>query len=137
MKARVLDASVALAWYLPERFTPAARRWREALLDGKVRLLAPSLHYFEVANVLRTYVRRKELEPGLAHEIYETHLEAPIDLVEPSRAEILRLALEHDATSYDAVYIALAMEHQAPLLTAERTTTPWVVSLKDLVEPLS
>ena len=110
MKAFVLDTSVAAAWYLPEAFATGARRWQARLLEGRVRLVVPSLHYWELANVLRTYVRRSELAADLAAEIYSLHLEAPLDVVEP--------------------------ELGAPLLTAERRTTPWVAKLGRLVQPV-
>ncbi len=134
MTRRVLDASVAIAWYLPETFSSDARRWRSRLIEGEIRLLVPSLHYWEVGNVLRTYVRRGELEESVAHEIYGAHLQAPLDLSEPPRGDVLRTALEYEATVYDAVYIALSLAHEAPLLTAERTTAPWVVKLGPLAE---
>jgi hypothetical protein len=37
-------------------------------------------------------------------------------------------------TVYDAVYIALALEHQIPLLTAERPGTPWIKKLGSLAD---
>lgn len=136
MKTLVLDTSVAVAWYLPEAFAASARTWQAGLLDAKVRLVVPSLHYWEFANVLRTYVRRKELTRSVAADIYGLHLDAPLEPAEPDRHEVLETALEFDATVYDAVYIALARRLRAPLLTAERKTTPWVVRLGRLVEPV-
>lgn len=133
MNAPVLDTSVAIAWYLPEAFAPAARAWQQKLLAGKVELVVPGLHYWEFANVLRTYVRRGELEEGLADDVYAVHLEAPLTVAEPDRRAILGCALEYEATVYDAVYIRLALDRDAGLLTAERTTTPWVVKLGDRV----
>lgn len=129
MRSLVLDTSVAIAWYLPEAFRAAARVWQSRLLDGRVRLVVPGLHYWEFGNVLRTYVMRSELEPDLAERIWALHLDAPLEVVEPGRAGVLATALEHGATLYDAVYIALARSLDLPLLTAERTTTPWVVKL--------
>ena len=129
MTGFVLDTSVAAAWYLPEEFAAEARAYRERLLAGSIRLLVPSLHYWEFANVLRTYVRRRELDAALAREIYDLHLDAPLDPAEPDRRRVLETALEYDATAYDAVYIALALEQDVVLLSAERTTTPWVVRL--------
>lgn len=129
MKALILDTSVASAWYLPESFRDAARNWQSRLLEGRVRLVVPGLHYWEFGNVLRTYVRRSELEPELAREIYSLHLEAPLELAEPERGDVFRTALEYDATVYDAVYVALSRALDLPLLTAERTTKPWVVKL--------
>lgn len=134
MRSLVLDTSVAIAWYLPESFRAAARLWQARLLDGRVRLVVPGLHYWEFANVLRTYVCRGELETGLAEEIWALHLEAPLELSEPERSEVLATALEFGSTVYDAVYIALCRSLEMPLLTAERTTTPWVVKLGPRVE---
>jgi predicted nucleic acid-binding protein len=129
MSDYVLDASVAAAWYLPESFQREARGWQRRLLDGEVRLVVPRLHYQELANVLRTYVRRGELEAELAREIWELHLEAPLEVVDPEPSLLLTIALEYQATAYDAVYIQLALDLGLVLLTAERTTTPWVVKL--------
>jgi predicted nucleic acid-binding protein len=134
VRSLVLDTSVAVAWYLPESFRGAARAWQSRLLDGRVRLVVPSLHYWEFGNVLRTYVMRSELEPDLAEQIWTLHLEAPLEVAEPGRAEVLATALEYGATVYDAVYIALSRSLDLPLLTAERTTTAWVVKLGHRVE---
>ena len=134
MRTYVLDTSVAVAWYLPERFAGAARKWQRQLLENRVRLLVPALHFWEIGNVLCTYVRRAELDAALAQEVYALHLDAPLEVVEPERGDVLATALEMDATMYDAVFIALARRHGIPLLTAERKTTPWVVRLGRLVE---
>jgi predicted nucleic acid-binding protein len=134
MRRRILDTSVAVAWYLPESYTQAARKWRDAFASRRVHLIAPSLHLLEMANVLRTYVRRGELAESLALEIYETHLDAGIEIIEPAPAPVLATALEYGATAYDAAFIRLALELDAPLLTAERTTTPWVLRLGKLAE---
>ena len=130
----VLDTSVAVSWYLPEVFTPAARVWQTRLLDARIRFLVPSLHYWEFANVLRTYVRRQDIEEAVAEEIYALHLEAPLKVVDPKRSRILKTALEFGATAYDAVYIALALSQGVSLVTAERPTTPWVVKMGGRIE---
>jgi len=48
------------------------------------------------------------------------------------RATILR----YGCTAYDAVYISLALGSDSRLLTAERTTTSWVVNLGIRVQPV-
>jgi predicted nucleic acid-binding protein len=136
MSAFVLDTSVAVAWYLPEDFAATARLWQQQLLAGQVELVVPGLHYWEFANVLRTYVRRGELDESLAHEVYAAHVEAPLTRAEPDHRGILACALEYEATAYDAVYVRLALDRDVPLLTAERTTTTWVRKLGDRVVPV-
>jgi predicted nucleic acid-binding protein len=133
----VLDTSVAIAWYLREQFSEAARRWQEKLLRREVELLVPTLHYWEFANVLRTYVRRGELNEDLAREVHALHLDAPLENAEPDRQRVLGTALEFGATAYDAVYITLSLQQKAPLVTAEKTTTPWVIKLGEQVRTLS
>jgi predicted nucleic acid-binding protein len=125
----VLDTSVALAWYLNESFSVVARQWQERILSGTVHAMVPSLHYQEFANVLRTSVRRGEIEPALAEDVFALHLDAPLDIVEPPRQALLAAALQFDCTVYDGVYISLAETYDCVLLTAERSTTPWVVRL--------
>lgn len=134
MRTFVLDTSVAVAWYLPEVFSEPARAWQSRLLDGEIRLVAPSLHYWEVANVLRTNVRKGDVEEDLAVEIFSTHLQAPLEILEPDPSLVLSVALEYQSSAYDAVYIALARFFDVPLVTAERATTPWVDKLGEQAE---
>lgn len=137
MITHVLDTSVAIAWYLPESFSQAARRWQTRLLRDEVSFCVPTLHYWEFGNVLRTYVRRGELEQEFAEEIFGLHLEAQLLVTEPDPMETLGRAFEFGATLYDAVYITLCLSLDAPFVTAEKTTTPWVVKLGDRVRSLS
>ena len=134
MNLHVLDTSVTLAWYFPEEFSPAARVWQDRLLAGAVRLLVPSLHYWEFANALRSLVIRAEIDEDTAHEILDLHLDCPLQTAEPDRRQVLKVAFEYGATVYDAVFIALALVHDVPLVTAERTTTRWVTKLGGRVE---
>ena len=134
MNNYVLDTSVAVAWYLPESFSISARRWQQEMLDESITLLVPSLHLLEFANVMRTYVARRELDESLARDIYSLHLDAPLRIVEPSVSAILDIALEYETTTYDAAYISLSLEQDMRLVTAERTTTPWVVKLGNMIE---
>lgn len=136
MTTRILDAGVAVAWYLREACSEKALRWQRRMASRQVRFLVPRLHYLEVANVFRTHVRQGEITPATACSCYALHLEAPLDIADPAREDILATALEYEATAYDAVYIALALAHDAPIVTAERATTPWVAKLGSLAEPL-
>ena len=134
MNAYVLDTSVAVAWYLEEVFSASARAWQQRLLSGRVVLVVPTLHFWEFANVLRTLVHRRELPEDLAREIYELHMDAPLERAEPEEKSVLDIALRYGATAYDAVYISLSLLRDIPLITAEKTTTGWVTKLKNRIE---
>lgn len=136
MNTYILDTSVSIAWYLDESFSKSAREWQDRLLSGKVRFIVPSLHYLEFANVLRTLVVRGELGQELACEIHDLHLDAPIEVTEPDRRSVLNTAFEYGSTAYDAAFIDLAVANEVKLVTAEKTTTPWVVKLGKLIEPV-
>jgi len=118
-----------VAWYLPEAFAEAARSWQTRMLDERVDFVVPTLHYWEFANVLRSHVRSRALDAKLAEDIWALHLDAPLETIEPPIESVFALALAHGTTSYDAVYIALAIHLDVPFLTAERSSTPWVKSL--------
>ena len=83
---------------------------------------------------MRKYVVLRDLDPATAEAVYALHLECPLRQLEPPPQALLRTASDYGATLYDAVYIALAVEHQVPLPTAERATTAWVRKLGDLAD---
>jgi hypothetical protein len=66
----------------------------------------------------------------------DLHLDASIEMTEPERRVVLSTALEYGATAHDAVFIALAVANQTPLITAERTTAEWMRRLAALIEPI-
>lgn len=129
MTSYVLDTSVALAWYLPEVFSKAARTWQSKLMAGEISFHVPTLHYWEIANVLRSHVRRGQIDLRLATDIWDVHLDAALQTTDLAIDEVFATALEYDATAYDAVYIALAIQLDLRLLTAERRSTEWVRKL--------
>ncbi len=137
MRGFVLDTSVAIAVYLPEVSSSEARRYWDRIAATGARCVVPTLHFWEFGNVLRTRVRSGALSEASALEIYGLHLDAPLEIVEPDPREILGVALEFGATTYDAVYISLALGSDLTLLTAESIRKPWVAKLGDRVVAIS
>lgn len=62
MSELIVDASVALCWFVKEPATEKANR----LIVTKIDLVAPSLMLVELANGLWNRTRRKEIEADLA-----------------------------------------------------------------------
>lgn len=137
MKGIVLDTSVAIAVYLPEAFSPAARSYWDRIAAAGARCVVPSLHLWEFGNVLRTRVRGGALTESDALDIYSLHLEAPLEIVEPDPQEVLGVAFEFGVTTYDAVYISLTLGSDLTLLTAESIRKPWVAKLGDRVAAIT
>lgn len=112
----VVDASVALKWFVEEDGSDAARA-----LHGR-HLTAPDLLIAEVANGLWRMVRSGRLPPAaapLAMRRLPRYLASLAPLAPlAGRAAEIALALDHPA--YDAFYLALAEASGSIVVTADR-----------------
>lgn len=118
MSVYVLDASVAVKWFLEEEHSEAALR----LLDARHHLHAPDFSLLELDHVLAKRMRRGELETSEAWEIRQAIRTLP---VLRHRFELFsELAFELAAASgrgiYDCVYLALALVLGVEVVTADR-----------------
>jgi predicted nucleic acid-binding protein len=113
----VVDASVAVKWFVPEALSDEAA----SLLDDPVELLAPDLLYSEAGNILWKKVARGEIEERDARDILAALVRVPLSVV-PSSALVegaLEIALARRRTVYDGLYVALAVARDAVLVTAD------------------
>jgi predicted nucleic acid-binding protein len=120
----VIDASVAVKWCLPaqdEDFVFQAEELLASYRIGREEFLVPDLFWVELANALWKAVRRGKIDAARAERSLSSvrDLDMPtiptIDLV----PRILQLALAHGRTAYDSLYIAVALQFQADLITAD------------------
>lgn len=114
----VLDSSVVVEFLL-SRDSDAKRAVIWAMGSGRV-LSAPELLDVEVAQVIRRYELRRELERETATELVS--LCAALPVVRFPHLPLLRRAFEHRhrLSVYDGVYVALAEGLEATLLTGDR-----------------
>jgi predicted nucleic acid-binding protein len=115
---RVVDASVALRWFVDAPGTDAALQ----LLEGEEALIAPDLIVVEVANAAWKLARAGEISEEHGARVAGAVASSFSELV-PSgrlivRAYALAGALEHPV--YDCVYLALAEREEARLVTADQ-----------------
>lgn len=118
MNRFVVDASVAVKWYLPEPHSADA----EKLLVGAYQLLAPDLIVSEVGNILWKRIMRSELSVPKAKSIMAAFAGLPLTLLPAnSLAEnAMTVACGLKRTFYDSIYLALAMTADCRLVTADR-----------------
>jgi predicted nucleic acid-binding protein len=120
----VVDASVAAKWVLPaegETLTEEAARWLSRYARGEVRFLVPDLFWAETANLLWKAVQHGRC----SKEFAETALAELVDrrLGTVSSVPLLnlafRIAIDHERTVYDSLYVALAVRANGQLITAD------------------
>jgi len=117
MRRYVVDASVAVKWFVPEVHSEEALR----LLSSGRDLLAPDLLPAEFGNILWKKTRRGEIEVAQAVEIIRALAEVPFHL---SSSSILLesaylLAHKFQRTVYDSLYLSLAIVEECPMVTAD------------------
>jgi predicted nucleic acid-binding protein len=119
MRGFVVDASVAVKWLVDEPLSEAAAE----LLEDGLLLAAPELIYAEVANALWAISRRGNIGAADLREALDLLADAPLTV--PSSMKQLmpaatRLAADLDHPVYDCMYLALAIQEQRPVITADR-----------------
>jgi len=117
----VLDASIALQWFLEDK---ADRKYSVAVLASlsEKRALVPLLWFYEVGNGLVMACRRKRINPDQMDGFLTRLKGLPIDSAQQTPYEILELpafAQAHGLTNYDAAYLALAVRSKLPLATTD------------------
>lgn len=116
--AVIIDASVALKWFLPEAGAETAR----AFLATGVELSAPDLLIAEVSNVLWLKVERGHVPQADAETIVRRLPDYFVQII-PARelAETaIRIAGQVHHSVYDCLYVAAADITGADLITADR-----------------
>lgn len=113
----VVDASVAVAWFVPEEHTPFAT----ALLEMPRDLIAPDLIVAEVGNALVKAYRRKAVRQERVRAALEHLVMGLVTLAQstPLLAEAADLACRLRCSIYDAAYLELARRTGALVVTAD------------------
>jgi predicted nucleic acid-binding protein len=112
----VLDASTMVEVLL---HTAAGALLSERLLSATSSLHAPHLMDVEVAQVLRRFVSRGELEPERARQALANLAVFPLERHSHDLLLARIWALRRNLTAYDAAYVALAEALGATLLTRD------------------
>ena len=113
----VIDANVAIKWFVTENLQAEARR----LLDGGQDLHAPDFLVVELANVAWKKAKRQEITRRQAEQISTACLDGvPVLHASSALAErALQIALDLDHPVYDCIYIACAEAVDGVLVTAD------------------
>jgi len=120
----VLDASVAIKWAMPsarEPFADASLRLLRLYVSGEIEFIVPDVFWAEVGNVLWKGTRQRRWHQDEAESV-AADMQARDFATVPSLVllpEALRIAFAHDRAVYDCLYVALAVQSKADLITAD------------------
>ncbi|MDB6080864.1 MAG: PilT protein domain protein [Chlamydiia bacterium] len=117
----VLDCSVTMAWLFEDERTEFSERVLDKL--QKEKAIVPSLWLLEVMNVLLVAEKRKQCTVAQSIRFLETLKSLPIEIdegIETSQCEsLLLIGRAYDLSSYDTVYLDLALRLGHPLATLD------------------
>lgn len=118
----VVDSSVVVKWLTPEAYSTEARRILNDYQAGTLTLLAPDLLPAEIGNI----VWKKQRFQGVAVADAQLILNAfrALTFTLTSNNDLLdsayAIAVSYQCTVYDALYVALSVRAQCPLVTADQ-----------------
>ena len=118
MTGWVVDASIVVKWLVTEKWSEESSR----LLDGGATLIAPALVFAEASNALWAMHRRGDISRDELAEATDVLKSAPVAVPVSMRrlaASAVRLAVDLGHPAYDCYYLALAMQEQHPVITAD------------------
>ncbi len=113
----VLDSSYALALVLQDEERPASTHKVLA-----APLASPMIWPLEIANALRSNLRRGRLDADGVAEVFKRLSEFQVNVINAGDQQPRRhfeYAQTHDLTPYDATYLALAQQLSSPLATRD------------------
>lgn len=117
MTQAVLDASVIIKWYRTkgEADLSAARILRSAFESGVLQVFAPGLLFLEILN---NAGRRWRLERTDLLALARALDRLPFSMQDPPLASVAEWTAR-GLTAYDSAYVALAEQHEVPLITED------------------
>jgi predicted nucleic acid-binding protein len=123
LKRFVLDASVALRWFLDGSASPYADRVKQLLIKGG-RAVVPALWHLEMSNGLAVAERLSilssaDIDRALLNieQLAAQGMETSSPFV--SARQALLTAREYKLSAYDAVYLDLARHERLPLASLD------------------
>jgi predicted nucleic acid-binding protein len=118
----VVDASVAIKWFIPEVHSEHAIELLDRQKNGETNLHAPDLIFSETGNILWKKILKGELMENDATLICDEIRKVPKTIYNGKdlAKAALTLAIKTKRTVYDCMYLGLAVFLDCSLITADR-----------------
>ena len=118
----VVDSSVVIKWFVTEPHSAEAHRVLAEYQAGALNFLAPDLLYAEMGNIVWKKHRFQGVATADAQLIIDNFraltftVTATVVLLE----DAYRLAVRHQRTVYDSLYVALSVREACRMVTADQ-----------------
>ncbi|MDZ4659193.1 MAG: type II toxin-antitoxin system VapC family toxin [Bythopirellula sp.] len=117
----ILDCSVTMTWLFEQELTSQTANILDRL--DREAALVPTLWFLEVTNVVALAERKGRItiaeSSKFLNDLALLKIEDDAEAPERSFDELLPLCRTHQLTSYDAVYLELAVRRKLPLATLD------------------
>ena len=119
--AFVVDCSMAMAWLFHDEATPNATALLNRLATETA--LVPAWWFIEITNVLAMAERKGRITPAQSDafiaDLSKLGIERDDEAPDRAFTNLLPLCRAHRVTSYDAIYLELAIRRSLPLATLD------------------
>jgi len=119
--AFVVDCSIAMAWLFNDEATSKTAALLNRLTTETA--LVPAWWFIEIANVLAMAERKGRITPSQSDafiaDLGELGIERDDEAPDRAFTYLLALCRRHNLTSYDAIYLDLALRRNLPLATLD------------------
>ncbi len=119
--AFVVDCSMAMAWLFADEATPKTAAALDRLATETA--LVPALWFIEITNVLALAERKRRItqaqSDAFISDLGKLGIERDDEAADRAFTHLLTLCRTHQLTSYDAIYLDLAVRRNLPLATVD------------------
>jgi predicted nucleic acid-binding protein len=120
----VVDASVAVKWFLPENgeaYVAEALALLDKYDENEVGIVVPDLFYVEIASAIWKAVRVGRVPQEFGDRAIHLLTQREFATIPSFKllANAYQIAMTHGRTVYDSLYVALAVQTKSQLITAD------------------
>jgi predicted nucleic acid-binding protein len=119
--AFVVDCSIAMTWLFHDEATPKTAALLNRLATETA--LVPTCWFIEITNVLAMAERKGRITPtqsdAFIADLCKLGIERDDEAADRAFTHLLALCRTHRLTSYDAIYLDLAIRRSLPLATLD------------------
>lgn len=121
MSLLVVDSSIVIKWLVPEHDSALATSIYREFQAGNLTLIAPELLLTEIGNIVWKKLQRQLLTVNEAGNIIGDVLSLPVTICSDRYllSNAFDLAILHQRTVYDMLYVALAVREKCSFVMAD------------------